>query len=128
MLDGFLSAFLLLIVLMPVVLFFLMLALAHLLPPPPMVARTSFECPYSKRRVDVAFLTSPTVDHATDVLSCSLFADAGRIRCKKECLSLADTYWQPSPMLPRYSLIADDVAYRGEPAEASTKDGSPPAR
>ena len=37
----------------------------------------------------------------------------GGIRCEKECMRLGETGWTPSPVLPRYSLIADGVSFRG---------------
>lgn len=91
---------------------FILVPLAHLLPPPAMVARTSFDCPFSKRRVSVAFLTSPSAEQPSDVLACSLFSDGGGIRCKKGCLGLAHTGWTPSPVVPRFALLAGGEALR----------------
>jgi hypothetical protein len=91
---------------------FILVPMAHLASPPPMVARTSFRCPFSRREVDVAFLTSPDAPRPSDVVTCSLFAD-GRPACQKECLRLAESGWAPSPMEPRFALLADGVAFRG---------------
>lgn len=91
---------------------FILVPLAHLLPPPAMLARTSFECPYSRRRVNVAFLTSPSSAIPADVLSCSAFSDGRGVRCKKGCLDLAQTGWAPRPVLARYALLADGEACR----------------
>lgn len=89
---------------------FILVPLAHLAPAPPMVARTSFECPYSGRRVNVAFLTSPAAATPSDVLACSLFTDG--VRCKKGCLALAETAWTPRPVVARFALIADGEVSR----------------
>ena len=91
---------------------FILVPLAHFLPPPSMVARTSFDCPFSKRKVSVAFLTSPASATPSDVLSCSLFADGRGIRCKKGCLELAQTGWTPRPVVARFALLADGEACR----------------
>lgn len=91
---------------------FILVPLAHLAPGPTMVARASFDCPFFKRRASVAFVTPPDSEAPSDVLSCSLFADERGIRCTKGCLRLARTGWMPSPMVPRYSLVADGVTSR----------------
>ena len=90
---------------------FVLAPLAHLAPAPPMLARSTFECPISKRRVNATFLTTPTAERPTDVLECSAFSD-GTIRCTKGCLELAVTGWAPSPVAPRYALIAGGTSYR----------------
>lgn len=90
---------------------FVLVPLAHLMPRPAMVGRTTFDCPFSRRKVDVAFLSPAGADHPSDVVSCSLWTD-GAIRCKKGCLAMASTGWAASPMVPRYSLVADGVALR----------------
>jgi hypothetical protein len=94
--------------------FFILVPLAHLAPAPTTIARASFECPFARRRVSVAFVTPPDTDTPTDVESCSHFTDGRGIRCVKECLGLARTVRTPSAMAPRYSLIADGVAFRSE--------------
>ena len=91
---------------------FILVPLAHFLPQPPMVARTSFECPFSRRKVNVAFLTSPASGTPADVLSCSLFTDERGVRCKKGCLDLAETGWTPRPIVARFALLADGEARR----------------
>lgn len=91
---------------------FILVPLAHFASTPPMVARTSFECPYSRRRVNVAFLTSPAAETPADVLSCSVFDDERGIRCKKGCLELAQTAWTPRPVVARFALLADGEASR----------------
>lgn len=89
-----------------------LLILGHSLPVSPTVARTSFDCPFSKRRVTAEFLSWPGSDQPADVLSCTAFRDPHRIRCKKACLGLAETGWAPSPMVPRFALIAGGVTHR----------------
>ena len=91
---------------------FILVPLAHFLPPPAMVARTSFECPFSRRKVNVAFLASPASVTPSDVLSCSVFDDGRGIRCKKGCLELAQTGWAPRPVVARFALLADGEACR----------------
>lgn len=93
---------------------FILVPLAHFAPAPPMVARTSFDCPYSRRRVNVAFLTSPAAGRPSDVLSCSLFTDERGVRCKKGCLELAETVWTPRPVVARFALLADREASRNQ--------------
>jgi hypothetical protein len=90
---------------------FVLAPLAHLLPRAPMLSRATFTCPVSRRKVNAAFVSQPGADHPNDVESCSVFED-GVVRCKKGCLDHATTGWAASPMVPRYSLVADDVALR----------------
>jgi hypothetical protein len=90
---------------------FVLAPLAHLARRPAMIGRSTFDCPLSKRRVSVEFLTSPDGTRPTDVRSCSMFAD-GRIRCAKGCCDLSETAWTPSPAVPRFALIAGDTTYR----------------
>jgi hypothetical protein len=89
---------------------FVLVPLAHLAPPPAMVARATFDCPYSRRRVSATFLTVPGQRTPADVVTCSLFPRG--IRCTKPCLGLAATHWAPSPVVPPRALIADGVAPR----------------
>ena len=91
---------------------FLLVPLAHLVPRAPMINRASFDCPFSKSRVAVEFLNAPGAEQPSDVLGCSFFSDGREVRCEKGCLALARTGWGPSPMVPRYSLVADGVALR----------------
>lgn len=91
---------------------FILVPLAHFATVPPKVARTSFECPYSRRRVGVAFLTQPSSPTPADVLSCSVFTDEHGVRCKKGCLALAETTWTPRPVVARFALLADGEASR----------------
>ncbi len=104
------------VLLAPVILllatFFILVPLAHFLPQPPMVARASFDCPFSRRMVNVAFLTSPASATPADVLSCSVFTDERGVRCKKGCLELAETGWTPRPVVARFALLADGEASR----------------
>ena len=90
---------------------FVLVPLAHLMPRPTMLARRSFVCPFSNRRVSATFVTSPDTTHPTDVVACSRFGD-GRVTCAKACVGLAVTRWAPSPMVPPYCLLAGDVATR----------------
>jgi hypothetical protein len=112
----FLAGLALLVLLAPVISLlatvFILVPLAHFLPQPPMVARTSFECPYSRRRANVAFLTEPPSETPSDVLSCSVFDDERGVRCKKGCLALAETAWTPRPVVARFALLADGEASR----------------
>ena len=91
--------------------FFVLVPLAHLMPQPSTLARTTLTCPVSRRTVNVTFVTSPAAERPTDVVQCSLFAD-GRVRCGKGCLKLAAVSWTPSPMAPRFALLADGAALR----------------
>ena len=92
--------------------FFVLVPLAHLMPQPSTLARTTLTCPVSKRTVNATFVTSPAAaERPTDVVQCSLFAD-GRVRCGKGCLLHAEVGWTPSPMLPRFALLADGAAPR----------------
>ena len=75
-------------------------------------SRASFFCPFKKRPVSADFLTGAGRDRPSDVLSCSAFAEADRVRCEKACLSLAETHSVSTSLLPRYSLIAGGTAYR----------------
>ena len=90
---------------------FVLVPLAHLMPQPSTLARTTLTCPMSKRTVNATFVTSPAAEHPTDVVQCSLFAD-GRVRCAKGCLAHAVVGWAPSPMTPRFALLADGAAPR----------------
>lgn len=91
----------------------------------PTLARTSFDCPFSKRRVTAEFESRAEIEEPTDVRSCSAFPDPRRISCKKQCLELAHTGAVASPMMPRFSLIADGVAYRETAMAATPTPGGP---
>ena len=78
----------------------------------PTVSRTAFDCPFSKRRATVEFLIPPGAGQPSDVLSCSVFSEPYHVRCHKGCLAMAETGWMPSPMMPRYALLADGLSYR----------------
>ena len=83
----------------------------------PSVLRTTFDCPFSKRRASVEFLDNAASDQPADVLSCSVFAPRARdVRCEKACLGLAETRWALSPMMPRYALLSGGLAYRATPS------------
>jgi hypothetical protein len=90
---------------------FVLAPLAHLARRPAMIGRSTFDCPVSKRRVSVEFLTSPDAPRPTEVRACSMFPD-GRIGCRQGCCDLSETSWAPSPVTPRFALIAGDTAYR----------------
>ena len=96
---------------MLVLTFFVLVPLAHLMPASPMLARARFNCPVSKGTVTASFVTTPGNDHPTDVAACSHFGDSN-VLCGKKCLAVATVGWEPSPMVPRYSLVADDTAPR----------------
>ena len=78
----------------------------------PNVARVGFYCPFSKRRATATFLTRPGSARPADVVSCSRFTHKSGIRCQKGCLSLAETGWTASPLVPRYALLSGGVAQR----------------
>ena len=78
----------------------------------PIISRASFNCPFSKRRANVEFLTPTGSEKTTDVLSCSVFSQPYEIHCKKGCLDLATAGWSPPLTVPRYALLADGVALR----------------
>jgi hypothetical protein len=85
---------------------------AQFLPASSMVASTTFDCPFSKRRVAADFVSWPGADRPADVIACSAFGEPRQIRCKKECLELASVGSVSTPMQPRFSLVAGGVAYR----------------
>ena len=91
--------------------FFILVPLAHLAPRPAMIARSTFDCPITKQRVNAEFLTTADADRPADVLACSAFP-GGEVLCKKGCVALAETRWAPSPAVPRFALIADGTSYR----------------
>lgn len=110
---------------------FVLVPLAHLLPRPTMVARTSLDCPFAERRAEVAVLTDPAHEAPRDVVSCSVFP--GGVQCAKGCLDLVRVRWGPSPMVPRFSLIAGGVTPRrasvefvptGAPVLSATRNGA----
>jgi hypothetical protein len=90
---------------------FVLVPLAHLMPSPAMLARTSFDCPVTKRRVNATFVASPESERPADVVACSRFGD-GRVTCAKACLEPAKVGWTPSPMVPPYCLLSGDTASR----------------
>ena len=75
-------------------------------------SRAGLFCPFKKGRVTADFLTEAGSDRPSDVLSCSAFAEADRVRCEKACLGLAETHSVSTSLLPRYSLLAGGTAYR----------------
>ena len=87
-------------------------------------SRTGFYCPFTKQRVTADFLTEVGSDHPSDVVSCSVFAKPYHVRCRKECLGLAETRSVSTSLLPRYSLIAGGTAYRVE-ASPAPRDPAP---
>jgi hypothetical protein len=99
--------------------FLVLVPLAHMSPAATAVARRGFRCPVTKRRVRATFLTAPDVDRPLDVVECSEF-DPEPVTCKKGCLTLATVKPAPSPMVPRYALLADGVAFR---QDAPHEDG-----
>ena len=106
-----------LIVAVPVGLYcgaFAVLCVSGLFSGGPALSRTGFYCPFSKQRVTADFLTEVGSDHPSDVVSCSVFANPHHVRCRKECLGLAETRSVATSLLPRYSLIAGGTAYRAE--------------
>ncbi|HET7343757.1 MAG TPA: hypothetical protein VFL90_19995 [Methylomirabilota bacterium] len=114
-LDSIVGGVLLTILLLPVAFLlgtlFILAPLAHFMAPAPAVARTSFDCPYRKQHVNVAFVTAPDSGAPADVMACSAFGD-GAVTCKKACVALGEVGWTPSPMVPRFALVSDGVAVR----------------
>ncbi len=90
---------------------FVLVPLAHLTRRPEMLARATFECPVSKTAVNASFVASPEREGELDVVACSVFGD-GKVTCQKTCRALASVGWAPSPMVPRFSLLADGTAPR----------------
>jgi hypothetical protein len=84
----------------------------HFGPGWPVISRATFNCPFSKRRASVEFLTPSGSEKTTDVLSCSVFSEPYQVRCQKGCLELATAGWSPPLTVPRYALLADGVALR----------------
>lgn len=95
-----------------IVLAVLGLLVSQLFAPAPMLSRASFDCPVSHRKVHAAFQTRAGLEHPASVISCSLFADPTKVTCERRCLEIADSTWAPSPMVPRFSLIADGAVPR----------------
>ena len=83
-----------------------------LLPSSATIARASFRCPFSKRSVHAEFLGRPGTEQPVDVVSCSAFREPRRIQCDKACLGLVVVHGVSAMLQPRYSLVADGVAYR----------------
>ena len=110
--GGVLLVLLLAPVLMLLVTVFVLVPLAHFFGPPASIARASFTCPVTRRRVSAAFLTEGGAGQPSDVTACSIFG-GGEVRCAKRCLGLGRVGWAPSPMAPRYALLADGTTLRG---------------
>ena len=89
-----------------------LLVIGHVIPGGQTLSRVAFLCPFSKRRATVEFLSAAGGEQPTDVLSCSVFDKPYHVRCEKGCLTLADTGWTPSPLMPRFALLADGVSSR----------------
>jgi hypothetical protein len=108
---GFVFALMLAPLVMLALTFLVLVPLAHLMPAPSMRAGARFDCPFSGRLVTATFVTSPDETHPTDVAACSRFGH-GKVACGKQCLTLAAVGWTPSPMVPRFALLADGTAAR----------------
>lgn len=121
--ERVLTAVILAVLVAPFVILFVLVALAHLAPASSALARVTFVCPVRRRRVNATFLTGPGFNHPIDVAECSEFADPEHVTCAKRCLDVASTRSEPSPMMPRYSLIADGVSLR-DSAPARVGGGS----
>ena len=99
----------------------ILLVFGHLVPDGSTLSRVAFRCPFAKRQATVEFLSPSGSDKPTDVLSCSVFDKPYHVRCKKGCLTMAVTGRTPSPLMPRFALLADGVGYRtGRPADGGT--------
>jgi hypothetical protein len=90
---------------------FVLAPLAHLARRPAMISRSTFDCPFARRRVSVEFLTSPDALRPAEVRACSMFPD-GRIACEQGCCDPSEATWAPSLATPRFALIAGDTTYR----------------
>jgi|SRR5947207_10478412 len=90
---------------------FVLVPLAHLTRRPATLARATFECPVSKTTVNATFEASAEHEGELDVVACSMFGD-GTVTCEKTCRALASVGWEPSAMVPRFSLLADGTAPR----------------
>lgn len=90
---------------------FVLVPLALLAPRVASIARASFKCPVTNQEVSAAFLTAPGEDHPSDVTTCSMFP-GGDVKCAKGCLEHTHTEWAPSPMTPRFALIAGGTVTR----------------
>jgi hypothetical protein len=90
--------------------FFVLVPLAHLMPAPATLARARFQCPFKKTMVTATFATAPD-GRAADVCACSAFGD-GAVTCGKACRALTTVGFAPSPMVPRFGLLADEEAFR----------------
>jgi hypothetical protein len=102
-------------------------AIGHILLGSPIRSRAVFDCPFAKQRASVEFLSLPGAGQPSDVLACSVFPKPDHVRCGKACLKLAESGWMPSPMMPRYALLADGVSYRPvrAPGDPAPEGGSP---
>jgi hypothetical protein len=112
--ERVLTAVILAVLVAPFVILFVLVALAHLAPSSSTLTRLTFVCPMRRRRVNASFVTVPGFRHPIDVAACSEFADPEHVTCAKRCLDVASTRSEPSPMTPRYSLIADGVSRRDD--------------
>jgi hypothetical protein len=90
--------------------FFVLVPLAHLAPAPATLARARFQCPIRKTTVTATFVTTPD-GRTADVCACSAFGDA-TVTCGKACRGFATVGFAPSPMVPRFGLLAGDEAFR----------------
>ena len=125
------SSFVVLFLLAPLVVLLGALVLfglvGHVFAAGPMVSKTSFDCPFSNRRATVEFVSDAGIDHPTDVMSCSVFDPKPyHVRCKKECIGLAEAGYAQSPMMPRFALLSGGVAYRASAGESH--DGAEAAK
>lgn len=93
---------------------FALVAAGLFLPASPTVAHATFVCPFSLRRVTAAFLSWAGAERPVDTVSCSAFRDPRQIRCEKQCLGRAEAHWAPSPLFPRFALLAGGVALAAE--------------
>jgi hypothetical protein len=82
------------------------------------VSHLGFDCPFSKRKARVELLGVQGDEQPADVLACSVFSDPHRVTCEKRCLGLAQVRTAAVPLMPRFSLLADGVAYRAEAKQA----------
>lgn len=98
-----------------------LLPLAHLVRAPLTLARTSFTCPFKRQLATVTFLTVSGREAPLDVAACSIYGDES-VGCQKPCLPLATAQGMPSPMMPRFALLADGAAYRDAPGAPAVPD------
>jgi hypothetical protein len=99
-------------------LFLTLLAIGLFGPASRTVSHRGFDCPFSKKKARVEFLGIQGDEQPADVTACSVFSDPRRVTCEKRCLGLAQVRTAAVPLMPRFALLSDGVAYRVEAKQA----------